>query len=61
MIEDQKFDFANMNVIHYGNSKKNINLCLDEVSSMTKYKWNGDFKVYGNNFTATLVSEYEFV
>lgn len=28
---------------------------------MTKYKWSGDIKVSGNNFTATLVSDYKFV
>ena len=28
---------------------------------MTKYRWNGDIRVSGNNFSATLVSDYKFV
>ena len=58
MLRGKKFDIANMNVIHFGSSKKNINLCEKNVSLMTKYKWDGNVSVTGNNFSATLISEY---
>ena len=50
-----------MNAIHFGNSKKEINLCEDSVNAMTNYKWKNPIVTVGNNFTGTLVSDKSFV
>lgn len=39
MDDSSKFDFSMMNAIHFGNSKKQINLCKESVNAITNYKW----------------------
>lgn len=61
MIGGDKFDFAMMNAIHFGNDKKNINLCQDTVGAMTGYKWNETVSLEKNSAVGTLIGGSDFV
>lgn len=61
MDDSSKFDFSMMNAIHFGNSKKEINLCKESVNEITNYKWKESIVMVGNNFSGTLVSDKSFV
>jgi hypothetical protein len=61
MNGSDKFDFAMMNVIHFGNSKKKIDLCADTVGAMTGYKWNETVSLETNSAVGTLVGGSNFV
>jgi hypothetical protein len=56
-----KFDFAMMNVIHFGNTINNINLCADTAGAMTGYKWKEPVVLEGNSVIGTLISDSKFV
>ena len=59
--DNSKFDFAMMNVIHFGNSIQNINLCAETVGAMTGYKWKQPVLIEGNSGNGTLISDSKFV
>ena len=50
-----------MNVIHFGNSKKELNLCGLNLKQITNYTWKEPIIMVGNTFTGTLISDKTFV
>ena len=56
-----KIDFSVMNVIHFGNSKKELNLCGLNLKQITNYTWKEPIIMLGNTFTGTLISDKTFV